>query len=226
MPRTDPAGHRARLRRRFLETGFAGFADHEVIEFLLFHVIPRKDTKPIARALLARFGDLRRVLAAPPEELTEIPGVGPGAAAFLKSLQALFERLLAARTRQERHRLSSPRALYEYCRVSLGARPREQFRAFFLNVRNELLAEEVLSDGTVDQAVVFPRTVVELALRHKAVGVLLAHNHPAGTLRPSPEDVALTRRIADAAATVGVRLLDHVIVTADGWMSFHEEGLL
>jgi len=224
-PGTDGEGHRQRLRDRFSKTGCSGFSDHELLEILLFHAIVRKDTKAPAKALLNRFGSLHAVFSATESELTEVPGIGPKAAGLLKLVQAASERMLMNEAR-ERFHLSCPESLYRYCRVSLGALSKEQFRAYYLNVRNELLAEEILHEGTVDQAVVFPRTVVELALRHQATGVLFAHNHPGGSLEPSKEDLALTRRLSDAAATVGVKVHDHLIVTRNGFLSFHERGLL
>jgi len=218
-------GHRGRLKARYLASGIKGFAEHEVLELLLSYSIPRKDTKGLAKSLLKKFGGLSKVMTAAPSDLEEVPGIGEHSAVLLNLVHAVAGRLLWADA-GERFRLSSPEALYSYCCVSLGSLPDEQFRAYFLNAQNGLLAEEILEDGTVDQAVVYPRKVLELALKHKAVGLLFAHNHPGGSLEPSKQDMVLTDRLVEAASAIGIKVHDHIIVTSDGYISFHEKNLL
>jgi len=218
-------GHRERLRERFVRAGTAGLADHEVLELLLTYSIAQKDLKPLAKVLLERFGDLQGVLTAPIHKLTAVDGVGK-ATAVLISLAADCGRLCLRREAAEGLRLSSPKALFEYCRARLGNNDDEQFRCFFLDSQNRLLGEEVLQEGTVDQAVVYPRKVLERALAHKATGILFVHNHPGGCLEPSSHDVELTRNLVHTATVMGIRVLDHVIVAAHGYTSFSERGML
>jgi len=225
MTDADHADHRKRLRSRYAESGLSGFADHEALELLLTFAIPRRDTKPIAKALLHRFKSFGGVMNADMRDLASVDGIGEHAATLISLTRAVSERLL----RQDagtRFTLSSPQTLYDYCRVSFGGHGREQFRAFFLNTRNELVAEEILQEGTIDQAAVYPRTVIEQAIRHKASGVLFAHNHPSGNLTPSPQDIDLTRRLSEAAATVGIRVHDHLIVGEHGYASLREMGYM
>ncbi|MBI5141723.1 MAG: DNA repair protein RadC [Nitrospirae bacterium] len=221
----DHAEHRKRLRARFAESGLSGFADHEALEFLLTFAIPRRDTKPVAKALLKRFKTLGGVMNADMRDLSAVDGIGEHSATLISLARAISERMFR-QDAQNRFSLTSPQALYDYCRVSFGGLGREQFRAFFLNTRNELVAEEILQEGTIDQAAVYPRTVIEQAIRHKASGVLFAHNHPSGSLTPSPQDIDLTKRLSEAAATVGVRVHDHLIVSDHGYMSLREQGYM
>ena len=225
MTEHDHAGHRERLRARFLAKGLDAFSDHEVLEFILTFAIRQKDTKPIAKALLKEFKSLRGVLAADPKALTAIDGIGEHSAILLRLVHETCGRLLRSEV-FDRRSLSSPQALYDYCRISLGTQPREQFRAYFLNAKNEYLAEEMLYEGTVDQTVVYPRTVVELALRHKAVSVIFAHNHPSGNLQPSTHDIELTKTLKKALEPLNIRVCDHLIITETGYLSFHEKGFI
>lgn len=169
--------HRARLRQRFEEAGPNALADYELLELMLFRSIPRQDTKPLAKALLAQFGDLAAVLAAPAQRIAEVKGAGPAVAQDLKIAQAVLER--AAKTElKQRAVVSSWSQLVNYCRVSMAHAPREQFRVLFLDVKNQLIADEVLNEGTVDHAPVYPREVARRALELSAAAVILVHNHP------------------------------------------------
>jgi DNA repair protein RadC len=218
-------GHRERLRKRFLESGINGFHDYELLEFLLTYSISRKDTKTLGKALIKRFRDIPGVLDADIEELLEVNGIGERSAVLVKFTASLLEFYIRAKTISGK-KLNSPEAVINYCRVSMGWLRDEQFRALYLNSQNELLAEELLQKGTVDQAIVFPRKVLELALKHKASGVLLIHNHPGGLLKPSKSDLAMTERLKSAASEMGIRINDHLIITKGGYYSFHEKGLL
>jgi DNA repair protein RadC len=221
----DYRGHRKRLRERFLKSGVSGFQDYELLELLLTYVIPRKDTKPCAKALLRRFGSPGGVLDADISELLEVKGIGREAALFIKVMRGFITEYQREKG-LKRRKFQSPPDVAEYLRIEMGGLRDEQFRCLFLNSQNELIAEEVIQDGTVDQAVVYPRKVLEAGLRHKASGVILAHNHPGGSLRPSRNDIDLTQRIRNAAREIGLKVHDHIVVTKSGYLSMYEEGLL
>lgn len=217
--------HRARLRKRFEEAGAGALADYELLELMLFRTIPRRDTKPLAKALLAKFGDLPAVLAASAPRIAEVEGAGPAVAQDLKLVQALLERAAKSEASQ-RTVVSSWSALVNYCRMSMAHAPREQFRVLFLDVKNQLIADEVLNEGTIDHAPVYPREVARRALELSAASVILVHNHPSGDPKPSPSDVAITKEIVAAAGAVGVRVHDHLIIGRSSAASFKSLGLL
>lgn len=217
--------HRARLRQRFAEAGVQALADYELLELFLFRTIPRQDTKPLAKALLARFGSLTAVLAAPVERIAEVDGAGPAVAQDLKIVQALLERGAKAELKQ-RPVVSSWSQLVNYCRMTMAHEPREQFRVLFLDVKNQLIADEVLNEGTVDHAPVYPREVARRALELSAAAVILVHNHPSGDPKPSAADLAITREIVAAANAVAVKVHDHLVIGRNGAESFKSLGLL
>jgi DNA repair protein RadC len=217
--------HRKRLRERFLKGGFEGFGDYEALELLLTYAIPRKDVKPLAKELIGRFGSFRGVLDAGAEELAAVRGVKERTAAFVLALKEcaglyLREAVLA------RERISSTGALLDYCSVKMGGLRDEQFRAVFLNSQNEVLCDEVIQEGTVDQSVVYPRKVMERALHHKAAAIIVVHNHPGGNLKPSAEDRRLTAELCGVARGLGIRVHDHLIIGRSGYFSFLERGLM
>lgn len=217
--------HRQRLRERFDDAGPSALADYELLELFLFRVIPRQDTKPLAKALLQRFGTLDAVLAAPAQRIAEVSGAGPAVAQELKIVQALLERASKAELKQ-RTVISSWSALVNYCRMSMAHEPREQFRVLFLDTKNQLIADEVLNRGTVDHAPVYPREVARRALELSAAAVILVHNHPSGDPKPSAADVAITREIVAAALAVSVKVHDHLVIGRNGVESFKSLGLL
>ncbi len=217
--------HRARLRQRFSEAGAAALADYELLELFLFRTIPRQDTKPLAKAFLAKFGTLDAVLAAPVQRIAEVAGAGPAVAQDLKIVQALLERASKAELKQ-RTIVSSWSQLLNYCRMSMAHEPREQFRVLFLDVKNQLIADEVLNEGTIDHAPVYPREVARRALELSAAAVILVHNHPSGDPKPSAADLAITREIVAAANAVGVKVHDHLVIGRNGAESFKSLGLL
>jgi DNA repair protein RadC len=222
----DPReGHRERLRERFRRGGLEGFLPHEALELALTWAIPRRDVKGAARELVARFGGVFGALTAREEDLSNVEGLGPRTALFLRFLGELSAYALREKA-PSRRRVDSPAAVIEFLRFSLGGSREENFLVLFLNARNELLAMEVLQTGTVDHASVYPRKVVERALAHNAVSLILVHNHPSGHDEPSPQDIALTRRIAEAAQAVDMQVHDHLVVTRDGYSSLRELGLL
>lgn len=217
--------HRARLREKFDEAGSGALADYELLELFLFRIIPRQDTKPLAKALLQRFGNLAAVLAAPAQRIAEVEGAGPAVAQELKIAQALFER--ASRSELEKRTvISSWSQLLNYCRMSMAHEPRELFRVLFLDAKNQLIADEIMNEGTVDHAPVYPREVARRALELSAAAVILVHNHPSGDPKPSAADLAITREIVAAANAVSVKVHDHLVIGRNGAESFKSLGLL
>jgi DNA repair protein RadC len=211
-------GHRERLRARFRENGAENLPDYELLELLLFAVVPRRDTKPIAKALLSRFGSFSEVLSAPEGQLREVKGVGDGMVTQLKVVLASAKRYARDQVR-ERPVLSSWSAVIDYCKAAMAFEPIEHFRVLFLNKKNELIADEVQQRGTVDHTPVYPREVVKRALELSATAIILAHNHPSGDPTPSAADITMTRQIADIAKPMGILLHDHVIVGRSGHVS-------
>ena len=218
-------GHRARLRARFTEAGADALPDYELLELVLFRALPRQDTKPIAKALIERFGSFAEVISAPPARLAEVEGVGDAVALELKLVQAAAQRLAKGDVRA-RHLLSSWAQVLDYCRSAMAFADREEFRILFLDNRNQLIADEVASRGTVDHTPVYPREVVKRALELSATALVLVHNHPSGDPQPSSADISMTRKIAEVATPLGIALHDHIIVGKDGHASFRGLGLI
>lgn len=223
----DYLGHRQRLRERFLKSGLAGFGDYEVVELLLTLAIPRSDVKKPAKALIAQFGNLRGILDAPINELRTISGVGRVAPVALHIIKAAATLYLQQRGEGCDVR-AEPARLSEFWRVRIGELRREVFEVAYLNSGYQLLRDgvETLEEGTIDRATVYPRTVVEAALRRGAAALVLAHNHPNGDVTPSEKDKVLTRAIVLAAEAVNLQVVDHLIVSGDETLSFRKEGLL
>ena len=219
------ADHRARLRDRFRSGGAAAMPDYELLELLLFRCIPRRDVKPVARALIARFGDLGAALAAPAEQLARVPGIGPAVALELGICHAVTVRALRSRA-MERPVVSSWQALIDYCHATLAHQPRERFHVLFLDTKNRLIADEEQASGTVDHVPVYPREVVRRALELSAKSVILVHNHPSGDPAPSLADISMTRAVAAACAALDITLHDHVIIGRTGETSLRAAGHL
>ncbi|MCZ7674854.1 MAG: DNA repair protein RadC [Roseovarius sp.] len=217
--------HRKRLRDRFLAGGAAALPDYEMLELVLFRAIPRRDVKPLARALIEAFGDFNGVLSAPTHRLAAIDGVGEAVICELKVVEAAAHRLSQARIRR-RPILSSWDALLEYCRTTMAHRATEQFRVFYLDRKNTLIADEEQARGTVDHVPVYPREIVKRALLLDASALILVHNHPSGDPTPSQADIAMTAQVAAAADALGIVVHDHVIVGRSHELSFRAEGLL
>ncbi len=223
-PSSGTDGHRARLRARLLTAGPDALADYEMLEIVLF-ALPRRDTKPLARALLDRFGSFAAAIAAPVPELLAVDGLGETGAAALKTVQAAALRLARAGV-AERPVLTSWDRLIAYLTAAMALEKIEQVRVLFLDNRNRLLADEVQGRGTVNHTPVYPREIVRRALELHASALILAHNHPSGDPTPSREDIAMTREIQAAAEVMRITLHDHVVVAAGRWLSFRQEGLL
>lgn len=220
-------GHRQRLRERFLRSGFSGFADYEIVELLLTLAIPRRDVKPAAKALLARFGSVRGVLDAPAEELRRIDGLGEVAPVALRIIRETAN-LYLQQSAEGGEPLRDPEALVRFWRSRIGALPIEVFEVAYLDSAGRLLRDGVerLEEGTVDRATVYPRRILEAALRRNAAAIVVAHNHPNGEVGPSEQDKLLTRALHLASTTVAVRLLEHLVVSPERVFSFREAGLL
>jgi DNA repair protein RadC len=214
----DKAGHRERLRSRFRSGGAEAVADYELIEMVLFRVFPRGDTKPIAKRLLARFGSFADVINAPAERLREVEGVGQRAVDELKLVRAAALRMMQGQI-IGRKVLASWTAVLEYCRAAQGFDDRESFRILFLDKKNQLIADEVQQEGTVDHTPVYVREVVKRALELSATALILVHNHPSGDPTPSRADIDMTKMIISAALPLGVAIHDHIIVGRSGHAS-------
>ena len=218
-------GHRDRLKSRFQSGGAEILPDYELLELLLFQALPRRDTKPIAKALLTRFGTFSEVLAAPEGELLKIPGLGPAAVHHLKLVLAAAQRFARDPVR-ERPLFGSGSAVVEYCRAVMAYETVEQFRVLFLDKRNMLIADEVQQTGTVDHTPVYPREVIKRALELSATAIILTHNHPSGDPEPSRADIEMTKSIRDIAEPMGIVLHDHVIIGRDGHYSMKAMRLI
>lgn len=219
------AGHRDRLRARFADGGASALADYELLELYLFRSIPRRDIKPLAKTLIARFGSFAEVVAAPINLLAETKGLSENAALDLKILQA-GALALGRESVMGRPVLSSWTALLDYCRSVMQFETNEQFRVLFLDKKNRLIKDEILGKGTVDRAPVYPREVLKRALELHATAIILAHNHPSGDPTPSRSDIDMTSQIVTAAKAVEIAVHDHIIVGRDNTVSFKQLGLM
>jgi DNA repair protein RadC len=213
------AGHRQRLKERFVAGGPEALPDYELLELVLFNAIPRRDTKPVAKRLIERFGSFAEVVNAPPERLKEVKGVGDAAIMQLKLVRAGALRLMQGGIMQ-RPVLASWTAVLDYCRAAMGFEAREQFRILFLDKKNRLIADEVQQEGTVDHTPVYVREIVKRSLELSASAIILVHNHPSGDPTPSRADIDMTKQIVDAARPLGVTIHDHIIVGKQGHASF------
>lgn len=218
-------GHRERKREQFRQHGIDAFADHEVLELLLFYAIPRRDTNPIAHALLERFGGLEQVLAAPLEELEKVPGMGPGAATLIKLAPQVVRRARLSAVANEKI-LDTTERLGAFFLEQFVAQHNEVMYQLCLDAKGRLLSCQKVCEGDVSGVSLNLRKIVENALRCNAVLVALSHNHPSGVALPSQEDIAATRQVQAALETIGVRFADHIIVADDDYVSFREAGLL
>jgi DNA repair protein RadC len=213
------------MRGKLLEAGPEALLDHELLEMVLFLALPRRDTKPIARALLARFGSFANAIAAPLAELRQVEGLGEAGAAALKTVQAAATRLARSEVMHQPV-LNSWDRLVGYLAVAIARERVEQFRILFLDSRNRLIADEAQARGTVNHTPVYPREVVRRALELQATALILVHNHPSGDPTPSRADIEMTAEIKAAAATIGIVVHDHLIIGNGRHLSLRREGLL
>jgi DNA repair protein RadC len=219
-------GHRDRLRARLRESGEEALPDYELFELMLFAIIPRMDTKPVAKSLLDEFdGNFAALLAAPRERLKAISGVGDGVADHIALIRAILSRT-AKQKAVVRETLSSWSALVDYCTKKMANEINEQFRVLFLDRKNKLLKDEVQSRGTVDHTPVYTREVVKRALDLGASAIILVHNHPSGDPTPSTADIEMTKEIAQAARVFGISVHDHLIIGKNRHASLKQLGLM
>lgn len=219
-------GHRDRLRKKYLQGGYSAFHEYEILEMFLTYAIPRRDTKPIAKELLERFGDLDGVVSATLDELSQVSGIKENSAIFLKLLGDLSKNLYKGEMKREGVQLKDKSSLLRYLRSEIGFSNREEFRVIFLNNYNMLVGSETLFVGTIDKSAVYPREIVEKVLQYRAKGIIFAHNHPSGNLRPSKQDIAITEHMQEVLEMLDIKLLEHIIITKGGYFSFLEEGLI
>ena len=218
-------GHRERMRSRLLQEGADGMAIHEILEMLLYGTIPRGDTNEIAHHLLDEFGSISNLIEADPHEIAKTAGVGIKSAVFLSLLHELVLRYEREKVEQKPALTSISRSV-EYCRALLAFRPTERFYVICLDSRRKILHTSKISEGTVNDAAVSPRMVVEKALRYQATSVLLCHNHPKGSVKPSFDDINLTARLKRMLEPLGVEVVDHIIIGENEYFSFFENDLL
>jgi DNA repair protein RadC len=219
-------GHRDRVRERFSKLGGESFSDAELLEFVLHVVIPRRDTKDLAKRLLKAFGSFSAVLSAPRERLAEFELFGPVTLTNFKAFHAAAQRFGRDSVFEEKPILSSWSALIDYIRTAMAYEPIEHFRILFLDKKNRLIADEVQQSGTVDHTPVYPREVIKRCLELSATALILVHNHPSGDPTPSSADVQMTRQIADIAQPMGIVLHDHIIIGRSGHASLRALKLL
>ena len=218
-------GHRQRLKEKYATAAPGALYDYEMLELLLSYAIPRKDVKPLAKALLQRFSSLKGMMDAPEGELVEVPGIGSHAATLIRLVKEMGTRYLKEEA-QGKIQISCTTELINYCRSALGGLKDERFCVIYLNAQNRMIDMEVIEEGIVNQAVVYPRKVLENTLKRKASAIILVHNHPSGHVKPSDADIRLTQTIREAAKTLDILVHDHLIVGENHFFSFREEGLI
>ncbi len=221
---SDASGHRARLRGRLLADA-GGLMDHEIVEYLLALALPRRDTKPLAKALLREFGGLGGLFAADSEALVRVDGMGETSAAAIRIAQAAATRLLAANV-AARPVLGNWQALLDYLRVDMAHHGVERFRVLHLNTRNILIRDEIMSKGSVDQTAVYVREVIRRAIDLGSASLILVHNHPSGDPSPSRADIDVTRAIAEVGKRLNITVHDHIIIGTGGHASLRAQGLI
>jgi DNA repair protein RadC len=222
---SDSSGHRTRLRKRLLDGGAEALGDHEVIELLLMQAVPRRDMKPLARSLLQRFGSLAGVLQADPRTLALHPGMGEATAAALRVVTIAATRLARQKVR-EAPVIGSWQSLIDYLTIDMAHLTVERVRVLYLNTRNMLILDDLVGEGSIDEAAIHPREVIRRALDLGATGLILVHNHPSGSPQPSRADIEITNRIAEAGRLLGVTVHDHVVIGREGHVSLKAKGLI
>ena len=219
-------GHKKRLRERFMMSGLTGFHDYEVLELLLSYVIVRRDCKNMAKELLKKYGDLYTIFSQSNEELQKNKYITERVVIYLKTIFSIIEDELYKKIYKSKIKITNNNQLINYLNMSLVKRDIEVFKVLFLNTQNELLKEEELFKGTLDRSTVYIRELVKKILDYNAKSVIIVHNHPSGSLRPSQSDITLTQKLKDTFERIEIRLLDHLIISEKGYFSFLEGGLL
>ena len=230
--KNNAKGHRERVRKKFLENGFNGLEDYEILELLLFYVIPRKDTKAIAKELIKKFKNLANVLKADTLELKTIDGLGASSITFLKMMGALPEKIYEDKLKNQKlikddkNKISDKEVLLSFLRNKIGYEDVEKFYVIYLSSSNEVIAFEESSSGTLDRSSIYPREIYKRVIMENAKSIIIAHNHPSGNTCPSKCDIDITNEIAKGLKNFGALLLEHIIITRDSYFSFLEEGLI
>ena len=230
--KNNAKGHRERVRKKFLENGFNGLEDYEILELLLFYVIPRKDTKAIAKELIKKFKNLANVLTADTLELKTIDGLGASSITFLKMMGALPEKIYKDELKNQKlikddkNKISDKEVLLSFLRNKIGYEDVEKFYVIYLSSSNEVIAFEESSSGTLDRSSIYPREIYKRVIMENAKSIIIAHNHPSGNTCPSKCDIDITNEIAKGLKNFGALLLEHIIITRDSYFSFLEEGLI
>ena len=230
--KNNAKGHRERVRKKFLENGFNGLEDYEVLELLLFYVIPRKDTKAIAKELIKKFKTLANVLKADTLELKTVNGLGDVAITFLKMMGALPARIYKDELKNQKlikddkNKITDKEVLLSFLRNKIGYEDVEKFYVIYLSSSNEVIAFEESSSGTLDRSSIYPREIYKRVIMENAKSIIIAHNHPSGNTCPSKCDIDITNEIAKGLKNFGALLLEHIIITRDSYFSFLEEGLI
>jgi len=217
--------HRSRLKKKFAESGIGAFHDYEVLELLLTYAIPRKDVKPLAKSLLKKFGSLKNVMDANLKDLETVAGTGRHTAILLRLVKEAGTIYLKEEARKK-PQVTCTRELIDYCRSKMGGLKDEQFHVIYLDAQNKIIEAEIIQEGIVNQAVVYPRKVLENALMQKASAIILVHNHPSGHVKPSDSDIRLTKTIQETAKVLDILVHDHLIIGENRFFSFREEGLI
>lgn len=230
--KNNAKGHRERVRKKFLENGFNGLEDYEILELLLFYVIPRKDTKAIAKELIEKFKTLANVLKADTLELKTINGLGDVAITFLKMIGALPARIYKDELKNQKlikddkNKITDKEVLLSFLRNKIGYEDVEKFYVIYLSSSNEVIAFEESSSGTLDRSSIYPREIYKRVIMENAKSIIIAHNHPSGNTCPSKCDIDITNEIAKGLKNFGALLIEHIIITRDSYFSFLEEGLI
>jgi DNA repair protein RadC len=217
-------GHRKRLKEKFLKSP-ESLGDYELLEILLAYSIPRKDVKPIAKELLKKFGSLGEVFKAEPESLKGLNGISDNSSLLISLFKEIGSRILFTELKN-RDTFDSPENVVAFASQKLSSNKEEAFMVIYLDARNKINEYEIINEGTVNKAVVYPRNVIKNALKHNATGIILVHNHPSGESEPSGNDIHLTGLISQAAGSMDIKLLDHIIVAGNSFFSFAQENIL
>jgi len=217
--------HRQRLKSKFSESGLNLFHDYEALELLLSYAISRKDVKPLAKALLEKFGGLKGLLDADTDEIENVEGIGAHTAILIKLVKDLGTLYLEKKVK-DNPQITSTKDLLNYCKASMGGLRDERFSVIYLNAQNRIIKIEAIQEGIVNQAVVYPRKVLEKALKHKASAIILVHNHPSGNVKPSEADIKLTKAIQETAKVLEILVHDHIVIGENNFFSFREKGML
>jgi DNA repair protein RadC len=218
-------GHRKRLLEKFTTAGIEALHDYEALELLLTYVIRRQDVKRQAKALLEKFGSVKGIMDAESDNLRTVPGIGDRSAILFKLIKEIASLYLKQKA-MEKKQVSCTTELLDFCRTKMGGKKDEEFCVIYLDAQNQIIEFETVQKGIVNQAVVYPRQVLESALKKKATAIILAHNHPSGHVRPSDADIRLTKTIQETAKVLDILVHDHIIIGEDRFFSFREEGLM